>query len=478
MLFRAHKFALCIFALLVSPLSANDDLFIGAKNKASASCAERLVLQSLQSSLEQFQSSLADLEPELRALKSTLENQLPNNIQTVHYFLARIAYRNAGLIGSAMKMSEIATSEDPDGETGLGYSEAFHDIGNLLSITASLPGGFSQLESLDPREMAEGVEAAIEGLVAARKIVEGLLSADPLPLRRKTVSARRLFRDIKKLLSIPGHPEIEWSADISLPSMNADPIALSRALLNLCTNAKHAIKHDRGKITLSAELVSSDSLNSMGQALNDNASPIDQYIVLSVKDNGVGIAPDVLPKVFGAGFTTRPEQNGRGLGLSSTLHIVSEHDGLVAVTSELGEGTTFKIFMPAAESPPLVETIPALASGTILLVDDDRITHLVMNRTLTGRSVYSASSGNAAVQVLQANSAQVSHIFLDKNMPGLTLRETVEEIRAINPTVLIHVLTADSNLNSFPGTNRVLHKPIDMAIILPLVEPATEGEQP
>jgi two-component system cell cycle sensor histidine kinase/response regulator CckA len=197
----------------------------------------------------------------------------------------------------------------------------------------------------------------------------------------------------------------------------ADAAQLDRMLLNLIANAGHAMPRG-GTVTLGTE---HRVVTVAESRVPDTIAPGD-YVVITVADTGIGIPPDQMSRVFDAGFTTRRDAGGSGLGLSSTRDIVRQSNGYLAVESVEGRGTRFEIYLPrvAGAPPPILpEAAPKTTARTVLLVEDDLLVRRVAERALlrAGWTVLCAGSAENALEVLKESTCNL--MISDIVLPGM-----------------------------------------------------------
>jgi len=168
------------------------------------------------------------------------------------------------------------------------------------------------------------------------------------------------------------------------------------------------------------------------------------YVVLSVKDAGTGIAPEIMNQIFDPFFTTKEPGKGTGLGLSSVLNIVKSHGGFIDVHSELGKGTEFKVYLPAKEEKVKEHIIrgnnlPMGHGETILVVDDEKSLQELVRATLESRRfrVMTAYDGHEAISIYEKNRNKIDVVLLDMLMPNMNGLITIPALRRINPNVKI-----------------------------------------
>ena len=234
----------------------------------------------------------------------------------------------------------------------------------------------------------------------------------------------------------------------NLGAIRADPGQLEQVIVNLAVNARDAMQSKGegvGTLNIETFAVSSDDVRRMGTDI----LPIGDYTALRVTDTGTGIPPHLLSKIFEPFFTTKEVGKGTGLGLSTVYGIVKQSGGFIFADSQIGEGTSFTIYLPvhqaaAAEEAPK----PKLAketqngdwwgSGTILLVEDEAVVRAVAERALTrhGYTVLVAESGEEALEILRRE-GQVDLMVSDVVMPTMDGPTTVRHARETHPDLPI-----------------------------------------
>jgi len=227
-----------------------------------------------------------------------------------------------------------------------------------------------------------------------------------------------------------------------------------QVIVNLVVNARDAMP-DGGTITVRTANVGEDTVREMNQAGFDTAD----YVLIEVNDTGTGIEPDVLKKVFEPFFTTKEVGKGTGLGLSMVYGIIKQTGGFIFVDSEVGEGTTFRIYLPrhiaeaparlehgdGDEEPPIPEkSLPApetnkdlSGSATVLLVEDEDAVRIGGARALTSRgyTVHEASSGVEALEIFEELGGAIDIVVSDVVMPEMDGPTLLGELRAKQPDI-------------------------------------------
>jgi two-component system, cell cycle sensor histidine kinase and response regulator CckA len=219
--------------------------------------------------------------------------------------------------------------------------------------------------------------------------------------------------------------------------VEADRRQLEQVLLNVYVNAWQAMP-EGGELTIETRAVQLDSLFCEPH----RAIPGD-FVAIAIRDTGIGMTKAVQHRIFDPFFTTKEKTRGTGLGLASAFGIVKNHGGMIAVDSEIGQGTTFTIYLPASEKPVarVAAVTPTIRQGTetILLIDDEAMIIEVAQAMLEklGYAVISANSGNAAIDVIERFKDNVNLVILDLVMPGLDGSRTYARIRQIAPTMRV-----------------------------------------
>jgi two-component system, cell cycle sensor histidine kinase and response regulator CckA len=234
------------------------------------------------------------------------------------------------------------------------------------------------------------------------------------------------------------------SLDENLWPVEADQVQIEQVLYNLYINAWQAMPGD-GEISMSTDNIAAEDLEVGFE--NEGHS---RYVLLTVKDNGVGMDEEILEQIFDPFFTTKPLSLGTGLGLASAYGIIKNHGGHIDVASEKNEGTTFRVYLPASQKELKAESAVSdevlFGTETVLMVDDDEIILDVGKRMLQilGYEVITASNSIDAVNAGNARKEDIQLIILDGASPVVGGENTYRRIREILPDVNI-LLSAGLN---------------------------------
>ncbi|HEX6039833.1 PAS domain S-box protein [Longimicrobium sp.] len=261
-------------------------------------------------------------------------------------------------------------------------------------------------------------------------------------LQPRALSINAVVTDVESMLRrlIGEDVRLRTSLSASVGVVRADPGQLEQVLMNLAVNARDAMP-EGGTLTIETSSVMLE-----GRVAEDGdevaAGP---YVMLAVRDTGVGMDEGVRQRVFEPFFTTKPQGKGTGLGLSTAYGIIRQSGGHVRVESEAGAGTTFRIYLPVERSPQaaperVADTGPAPGgSETVLLVEDDEVVRglLAMFLRRLGYDVVAADGGAQALSLAEAAGAPPQLLLTDVVMPGMSGRELAGAVRARWPEVRV-----------------------------------------
>jgi two-component system cell cycle sensor histidine kinase/response regulator CckA len=255
------------------------------------------------------------------------------------------------------------------------------------------------------------------------------------------VQLKHVIREVGQIMeeTFPKSIEIRTLVPKDLPVVRADATQIHQVLMNLCVNARDAMP-DGGRLTVSAEAI---HLDETFARMHIEARPID-YVVLKVEDTGAGMTPAVLEKIFEPFLTTKEPGKGTGLGLSVTRTIVRSHSGFISVYSEIGKGSSFKVYLPTAHlvedrSEGVGEGIP-MGEGELILVVDDEAAVREMARQLLesyGYRVATAGDGAEAIALYAEKKGEIQAVITDMAMPYMDGAATTRALRKIDPDVRI-----------------------------------------
>ena len=267
---------------------------------------------------------------------------------------------------------------------------------------------------------------------------------------RKPVQLGLLVNELMTLLraSLPSNIEIRRSADGNAGTVMADPTQMQQVLMNLCANAAHAMREQGGVLEVCVDEVEIDSSFA---ALHSELRP-GPHIVLSVRDTGHGIKPEVMERIFEPFFTTNEVRQGSGMGLAVVHGIVAKHGGTITVESTPDVGTTFAVYLPRSDQAPERESLPEapIPRGTerILYVDDEEDLVDVVREILAGLGydVVGTANTTEALEMFRAKPDRFDLIITDQTMPDITGEALTKEFRRIRPDIPVILCTGFSHV--------------------------------
>lgn len=325
-----------------------------------------------------------------------------------------------------------------------------HEFNNILGIIVS--NTELAMDAVPSYNAAyRSLEEILSACLRARDVVKQILT-----ISRKTkpelkpVSLSRVIEESLKLVrsSIPASIIIHKNISCGKDAIRADSIQINQVLLNLCTNALHAMKDEGGVLNVSLENVVLDNV-----AQYHELSPGD-YVKLNVSDSGCGIEPEIIDRIFDPYFTTRKVGEGTGMGLAVVQGIVKSHGGDIAVSSEPDKGATFTVLFPVIEddSKPEIESPKRTPGGNerILFVDDEASLVFTTQRTLgkLGYEVVAERNPVTAMEIFKKQASEFDLVITDMNMPHMTGDRFAQKIKEIRPDIPVILCTGHSELIS------------------------------
>ncbi len=359
-----------------------------------------------------------------------------------------------------------------------------HDFNNILGAIlgyAEMAKDDSPAESSIRNDLTEILKAGHRAkalvkqiLAFSRQAVTERISLQPVGMVKEAV---KLLRP-----SLPSTIEIKQEIDEAAGPILADPTQLHQVLVNLCTNAFHAMEESGGILTISLKNV---TLNREDLAGDPLVLP-GEYAQLSIKDTGAGIAPEVLRRVFDPYFTTKEVGKGTGMGLAIVHGIVKSYNGFVSCSSTPGKGTTVQVYLPLidAGAVPAEEEQGPVATGNerILLIDDEKIL-AEMGKNMLEPLGYTVTVRNNSLEAFTTflNQPELFDLVItDQTMPGMTGFELARRMLMIRPDLPIILCTGYSALVSeekarASGISGFAMKPLAKRDIAGLIRKVLDG---
>jgi len=277
--------------------------------------------------------------------------------------------------------------------------------------------------------------------------------------------------DIKKQLKSDGY-------------VLADLTQIHQVVINLCTNAWYAMKETGGSLVVELSDIDIKS----GDLEAEYKSMTGRYLLLTVKDTGCGIPPDVLEKIFDPYFTTKGKGKGTGLGLSVVHGIVNRFNGCISVESKLGKGSIFKVYIPAFDRPvesnnkAMDKPMPLGNNETILFVDDEALQTEMTELLLTklGYNVVTCNDGIKALNIFLHGKETFDLVITDMMMPKMSGRDLAGKIIKIRPDIPIILCSGfnddiPQDTRDYAGITQFLTKPIGLKELSHTIRKALSG---
>jgi len=316
-----------------------------------------------------------------------------------------------------------------------------HDFNNILAAIL----GYAELARLEcpvDSKSKQYVSQISQAGRRAKDLVQQILTFSRQgPSEKGPLDMSLVIEEALKLIkaTLPTNIEIRENILSDLASVFADESQIHQIVMNLCTNAHHAMKNTGGTLDVSLRTVAiqeQDAQNYSGMAPGN-------YLRLSIADTGPGIAPNMIDRIFEPYFTTKPTGEGTGLGLSTVHGIVKSHGGSIKVYSESGVGTTFHIFLPVVDAFPGADAKQSgrLPTGneSILFVDDEK-SLIDLGRTLLERLGYRVETRASSIDAIEAfrrDPQKYDLIITDMAMPKMSGEELSREMKAVRSDIPI-----------------------------------------
>jgi PAS domain S-box-containing protein len=346
-----------------------------------------------------------------------------------------------------------------------------HDLNNILSpIILAAPLLHGDLPPDVRKVIVQTINtSARRGVDIVRQV---LMFARGMKGRRQPVNCRRLIDEIASIAeeTFPKSITIRAEAQPGLWPALGDSTQLQQILLNLTINARDAMPNG-GTLSISAR---NFAIDESFASMTPGAS-VGNHVLLEVSDTGVGIARNIIDKIFDPFFTTKESGSGTGLGLSTLVGIVKNHGGFVSVDSEIGQGATFKVFIPATEKTSEDESIaepttqiPEGKGELVLLVDDEPNIRIVAETILknAGYRVLLAADGTEAIAQYAEHRTEIAVVITDAVMPYLGGASLTRALRKLDPGIKVigtsgHSDDQPANELKALGLHSFLTKPYD-----------------
>ena len=352
-----------------------------------------------------------------------------------------------------------------------------HDFNNILFPIV----GYTELTMDDIPEDSQArrnLEEILKATHRAKELVQQILTFSRQGgQERKPLKIQFLIKEALKLLraTIPSSIEIESKVDENCGPIKGDPTQIHQVIMNLCTNAYHAMQASGGKLEVALKEIDISYETSLERV----GMKIGPHLELTVKDSGHGMEPEVLERIFEPYYTTKEQGKGTGLGLSVIHGIVKNHGGDISVSSQPGKGTQFTVYLPVVDE--IDEETEAVASAgatrgseRILLIDDEKqiidMEQQILERL--GYKVTPKTDSEEALEEFAALPDRFDLVITDMTMPKMTGDQLARKLMEIKPGIPVILCTG---FNESITEEKALAMGIDKFIMKPIVKDELAG---
>ncbi|MFQ5675089.1 MAG: ATP-binding protein, partial [bacterium] len=346
-----------------------------------------------------------------------------------------------------------------------------HDFNNLLTVILG-NAEFGRQDSKPTEPVHHDLITIESAATQAAELVNQILSFSRQQVLKPEVvdvnkCLEKLIRMLKRIL--PKNIRIKTKLSPDLKTIWADQNHLNQVFLNVCVNARDAMPKG-GQLTLETRCIQAEDI----KILPASERQSQEYVETVISDTGVGMDEATRSRIFEPFFTTKELTKGTGLGLAVVYGLVQQHQGYIEISSTPGQGTDFKVFFPADIKSGSVKQARSqtynIEGGceTILVVEDNRTVQNVAVRILQGLgyNVLTASDGERALEIFEANSQRIDLVLLDLIMPKFSGVKVYERMRVLKPDMPVLFVTGygvKAGLNQFSLPKgeepRILQKP-------------------
>ncbi len=361
-----------------------------------------------------------------------------------------------------------------------------HDFNNILAVIT----GYAELSLLDipnGSKTWKKLQMVLNASERAKDLINQILAfSRQSEEERRPIQIAHVVKEVLKFIraSLPATIEIRQRFEPNIGNVLADPVQIHQVLMNLCTNAHHAMQEKGGVLEVGMTSVNRE----LGfSALHPDLRP-GSYIRITVKDSGCGMDEDIMQKIFDPYFTTKGKGTGTGLGLAVAHGIVQKHGGTITVESKPGEGALFNLYLPVIEQEAVEEkeALQNMPTGheRILLVDDEQVL-LDMSKEMLeqlGYRVEIRSSSMEALALFRSNPDRFDLVMTDMTMPNMTGDRLATELLRARADIPIVVCTGysekitDKQAEAI-GISAFVMKPLLMAKLAETIRGALDNKR-
>ncbi len=352
-----------------------------------------------------------------------------------------------------------------------------HDLNNALMPIFAVAGMFRAQRHVDEEELEILEQSAKRCADMVRQLLTFAKGAEG---EQTTLHLKGVMREIQKLVaaSFPKNIELLFREEANTPPIRGNPTQLHQVLMNLCVNSRDAMP-EGGRLTVELECKDAGAIHEVlfGRQVAE------KYLVLKVSDTGTGIAPEVQNKIFDSFFTTKTPDKGTGLGLASARSIIRGHGGEITCHSQVGQGTTFIVYLPATAlaleqlRERDADSILRGRGELILVADDEQVITQLLSEMLQSagfRTVTANNGANALAKSIELGS-ELKAVITDIQMPHMDGVKFARTLRKLNPDIPIVAIggrvdaNAEQELKKL-GLKPTLNKPFSEKQLLALLK--------
>jgi signal transduction histidine kinase/FixJ family two-component response regulator len=376
--------------------------------------------------------------------KSLLYEQVQQHAMELKASLSRIEEGEAERLMLLQHLQRVQKME----AIGTLASGIAHDFNNILAAMI----GYTELALLstsDESKSRKSLDMVLTAGERAKDLVKQILAfSRQSEEERKPIQVAHTVKEVLKFIraSLPATIEIRQNLGTNIDNILGDPVQIHQVLMNLCTNAHHAMREKGGVLDVE---VNSVNLGPEYAAVHPDLNP-GPHVKVTLRDNGHGMNEPTMAKIFDPYFTTKEKGVGTGLGLSVVHGIVQKHGGAITVASEPGKGSVFELYFPAIENEAVAETrvqqTPPTGHERILLVDDEQVLADMGRQMLEylGYRVETRTSSVDALALFSAYPERFDLVITDMTMPNMTGDKLAVELMRIRADIPIVVCTGYS----------------------------------
>jgi CheY-like chemotaxis protein len=361
-----------------------------------------------------------------------------------------------------------------------------HDFNNILGAILGY-GELAQNNLAEGSAVRRQIDQVMHAGARGKGLVDRILAFSRSGMgERLPVPVQSIVEETLELLaaSLPADVRLESRLDAADSAVVGDPTQFHQVVMNLCTNAMHAMVRGGALAVVLARVVVDER-----RLLSHGKLSAGRYVRLSVGDTGSGIPPAVLERMFDPFFTTKRVGDGTGLGLALVHGIVADFGGVIDVATEVGMGTTFTIWLPAADGAPSLPVAPTAelprGDGEIIMIVDDEPALVALAEEILAELGYEPvgfDSSLAALQAFRAEPNRFDLVLSDETMPDLTGTDLAREILRVRPDASVMLMSGYSGMQlseraQSAGIIDVLRKPLIRRDIAESVARALQAHQ-